>query len=519
VTNDSTLRYRIYALERPLAPGDSIAMTFELASHPRGFRNAGAPTDVTPNGAYLQGGWVPSLGYQTGREVMDPQERREQGLPPRKMPASAGDVETRAGANAVPWVSIETVIGTDPRQIAVTPGTLVREWRENGRRYFHYRTDQPVRYGTPVLSAEYSVREGRWNGLPLRVYYHPTHDINVDRMLESMQASLAYYSKHFGPYQFRELRIVEFPRYAAFARAHPQTISFSEGSAFLTRVDSGDIDRPFFVVAHETAHQWWGGQVVPAQAPGAGFVSETMAQYSSMMVFETTYGPELARRFYDYNMNQYLTGRTVYTNREVPLLDVVNQSYVYYFKGAVAMYTMRERLGADVVNGALRRFREKFAGADAPPPTSRALYAELQAVTPDSLRPLLSDLFEHITLWSVRTDSAVAEPAGGAYRVTLFVNASKARADSVGTQTPVAMDDAVEVGVFAGAALDGSLGETLYLKQHRIRSGKQTILLTVPRLPTRAGIDPYRKLIERDRDDNVAAVVRKSGAGASQIDP
>ena len=519
VTNDSTLRYRIYALERPLAPGDSIAMTFELASHPRGFRNAGAPTDVTPNGAYLQGGWVPSLGYQAGREVMDPQERREQGLPPRKMPASAGDVETRAGANAAPWVSIETVIGTDPRQIAVTPGTLVREWRENGRRYFHYRTDQPVRYGTPVLSAEYSVREGSWNGLPLRVYYHPTHDINVDRMLESMQASLAYYSKHFGPYQFRELRIVEFPRYAAFARAHPHTISFSEGSAFLTRVDSGDIDRPFFVVAHETAHQWWGGQVVPAQAPGAGFVSETMAQYSSMMVFETTYGPELARRFYDYNMNQYLTGRTVYTNREVPLLDVVNQSYVYYFKGAVAMYTMRERLGADVVNGALRRFREKFAGADAPPPTSRALYAELQAVTPDSLRPLLSDLFEHITLWSVRTDSAVAEPAGGAYRVTLFVNASKARADSVGTQTPVAMDDAVEVGVFAGAALDGSLGETLYLKQHRIRSGKQTILLTVPRLPTRAGVDPYRKLIERDQDDNVAAVVRKSGAGASQIDP
>jgi len=519
VTNDSTLRYRIYALERPLAPGDSMAMTFELASHPRGFRNAGAPTDVTPNGAYLQGGWVPSLGYQTGRELIDAQDRREQGLAPRQMPASAGDVDTRAGANVDPSVSIETVIGTDPRQIAITPGTLVREWRENGRRYFHYRTDQPVRYGTPVFSAEYAVREASWNGVALRVYYHRTHDVNVGRMLESMQASLAYYSKNFGPYQFRELRIVEFPRYAAFARAHPHTIAFSEGSAFLTRVDSGDIDRPFFVVAHETAHQWWGGQVIPTRAPGAGFVSETMAQYSSMMVFETTYGPELARRFYDYNMNQYLTGRTVYTNREVPLLDVVTQSYVYYFKGAVAMYTMRERLGADVVNRALRRFREKYAGADALPPTSRALYAELQAVTPDSLRPLLSDLFEHITLWNVRTDSARAEPVdGGSYRVTLFVDASKARADSIGRQTPIAMDDDVEVGAFTGQGLDGSPGETLYLKQHRLRSGKQTIVLTVPRLPTRAGIDPYRKLIDRDRDDNVA-VVSKSGVGAGQIDP
>jgi hypothetical protein len=50
----------------------------------------------------------------------------------------------------------------------------------------------------------------------------------------------------------------------------------------------------------------------------------------------------------------------------VPLLDVVNQSYVYYYKGAVAMYTLRERLGAGVVNGALRRFRD-----GTPAPTRR----------------------------------------------------------------------------------------------------------------------------------------------------
>jgi hypothetical protein len=483
-------------------------MTFEVAFRPRGFRNDGAPTAVTPNGAYIDRSWLPALGYQPGREVMDEQFRREQKLPPRKPAPSAGDVEMRPGARTVELVDAETVIGTDPDQIAVTPGTLVREWRENGRRYFQYRTDQPMSYGGAVLSAKYAVREATWKGIPLRVYYHPTHDVNVGRMVESMRASLAYYSEKFGPYQFRELRVVEFPRYASFARAHPHTIAFSEGSAFLTRVDSGDIDRTFFVVAHETAHQWWGGQVIPAPAAGAAFVSETLAQYSSMMVLESAYGPAMARRFYDYNMNQYLQGRSVYTNREAPLLDVVKQAYVYYFKGAVAMYTLRERLGADAVNGALRRFREKFAGADAPPPTSRALYAELQAVAPDSLRPLLSDLFEHITLWSVRTDSAHAEPvSGGGYRVTLFVDASKARADSVGTQTPVAMDEAVEVGVFAGAASDGSPGETLYLKQHRIRSGKQTIVLTVPRLPTRAGVDPYRKLIERERDDNVAGVV------------
>jgi hypothetical protein len=44
-------------------------------------------------------------------------------------------------------------------------------------------------------------------------------------------------------------------------------------------------------------------------------------------------------------------------------------------------------------------------------------------------------------------------------------------------------------------------------------------VLTVPRLATRAGVDPYRKLIERERDDNVAEVVIKSGVGAGQINP
>jgi len=510
VVNDSALHYRVYALDRPLAPGDSLAMSFQVASRPRGFRNAGAPTEVTANGTYLDRGWLPALGYRSRRELVDERARREHGLPPRELPPTAGDVEAREagpGARDVELVEAETMVGTDARQVAVAQGTLVREWRENGRRYFQYRTGAPERYGGAVFSAEYAVREASWNGVRLRVYYHPAHDVNVGRMIRSMRASLAYYSAHFGPYQYRELNVVEFTRYAPGARAHPHLIAFSEGSAFLTRVDSGDVDRPFFVIAHETAHQWWGGQVIPAPAAGAALVNETLSQYSSMMVFETTYGREMARRFYDYNLDEYLRGRSVYANREVPLLDVVNQRYVFYYKGAVAMYTLRERLGADAVNGALRRFRAKFAGPAAPPPTSRALYAELRAAAPDSLRPLLSDLFEHITLWNVRADSARADPVGGgAYRVTLWVDASKARADSIGNQTPVAMNDLVEVGVFAGPPRDGSPGETLYRPQHRIRTGKQTIVLTVPRLPTRAGVDPYRTLIERQRDDNIAEI-------------
>jgi hypothetical protein len=62
-----------------------------------------------------------------------------------------------------------------------------------------------------------------------------------------------------------------------------------------------------------------------------------------------------------------------------------------------------------------------------------------------------------------------------------------------------------EIGVFAAGEGD-ELGEPLHLERHRIRRGEQTIRITVPREPARAGIDPYRKLIDRQRDNNVIGV-------------
>ena len=41
---------------------------------------------------------------------------------------------------------------------------------------------------------------------------------------------------------------------------------------------------------------------------------------------------------------------------------------------------------------------------------------------------------------------------------------------------------------------------------HRVRSGEQTITVTVPRAPSDAGIDPYHLLFEADRFDNVEEV-------------
>jgi hypothetical protein len=190
----------------------------------------------------------------------------------------------------------------------------------------------------------------------------------------------------------------------------------------------------------------------------------------------------------------------------VPLIDVEDHPHIAYGKGAVAMYTLRDHVGEEPVNTALRRFLEKHRDGGPPYPTSRDLLAELRAVTPDSLRYLLTDLFETVTLWDVRTRRAAVQRSGaGEYVVSLDVVAKKLRADSVGHETEVPMDDFVEIGVFAPNKTDG-LGAPLYLHRHRIKSGTQTIRITVPREPSRAGIDPYHKLIDRQGGDNVVEV-------------
>jgi hypothetical protein len=216
-------------------------------------------------------------------------------------------------------------------------------------------------------------------------------------------------------------------------------------------------------------------------------------------------------------MDRYLSRRAAF-ERDVPLLEAEDHPHIAYGKGAVAMYTLREHLGEDAVNGVLRRFVAQHRGGSPPYPTAPDLLAQLRAVTPDSLQYLLTDLFETITLWDVRTDSArVERTATGAYQVTFDVVARKLRADSVGRETETPMHDLVEIGVFAPGTDDGP-GAPLYLARHRIHSGRQTLRVTVPREPARAGVDPWRKLIERERADNVvglkAAGTAVAGAGS-----
>jgi ABC-2 type transport system permease protein len=510
VLADRELGHQIHVLAQPLRPGDSLEMRFTVRFAPRGFPNHDVDASVAENGTHFEvGDWLPAIGYQRGRELAGVGERRVHGLAPRAAARSLHDAAARWDVTGRERVSVQAVVGTAADQTAVAPGTLRRSWTESGRRYFHYATDAPVPNHYPIFSARYAVHEAAWKDasgqtVQIQVLHHPEHAWNLDRMVRSLQASLDYFTRHFGPYPHRQIRLVEAAGAGVGLRAHPINIRYWEGFALLNPDgDPRGIDFPFAVVAHEVAHQWWGGQVAPADVEGAPLLSESLAWYSAMEVVEETYGPEHLRRLLGLFRESYLTPRA---RAAVPLLRA-SDWFQSYRKGPFAMYALREYVGEERVNAALRRLLAKHGPGAPPLPTSLDLYRELRAVTPDSLRYLLHDLFEANTFWEIAAERATAEQTGtGAWRVTLDVQARKVVVDSAGAETGVPMDDLVEVGVFAAADGAGP-GEPLYLRMHRVRSGEQRITVTVPGKPARAGIDPRSLLIDVEPGDNVREVI------------
>ena len=505
--------YYIYHLAKPLPPGGRVAMAFDLAYQKRGFSNDSPNTSIAGNGTFLSVGnaGLPAIGYQPGGELADAGDRRKQGLKPRARMAAFTDLNARRNtylSNDSDWVNFDATVSTDPDQIALAPGYLQREWMQNGRRYFHYTMDAPILNFYSFLSARYAVRRDHWKNVAIEVYYDPQHPYNVDRMVAAVKASLAYDSANFGPYQFRQMRILEFPAYASFAQSFPNTVPYSEGIGFIARVRGPqDIDYPFYVTAHEVSHQWWAHQVIGGNVQGSEMLSESLAQYSSLMVMEHTYGRDQMRRFLRFSLDRYLRGRGTEREEEQPLMRTENQPYIHYEKGALVFYALRDIMGEAKLNAVLAHFVHDKRFQNPPYTTSQELVTYLRQAAPPDLQPVLTDLFETITLYNNKASAATYTKTGpDKYRVTLTVDAEKLRADAKGSESPVPLRDWIDVGVFAKAASGQDIGKPLFMEKRLVTQPHTTFTLDVVGLPDKAGIDPYNKLIDRLPDDNVTSV-------------
>jgi ABC-2 type transport system permease protein len=508
VSEDKVAGYTIFRLKQPLAPGASMDFDFVLQYWSRGFRNEPTDTNVVANGTFINNFVFPHFGYSEDNQLVDRNDRRKYGL--GSVPRMAKIDDQAARKNSLfccdaDWVNFETTVSTEADQIALAPGYLEREWSENGRHYFHYKMDKPIQDFFSFQSARYQVKRDKWNDVSVEVYYDAKHPYNVDRMIDSVKKSLAHFSEAYAPFQFKQMRILEFPNYASFAQSFANTVPYSESIGFIADLrKQDDIDYVFYVTAHEVAHQWWAHQVIGANVQGVTMLDETFAQYSSLMLQEKEYGRAKMRKFLKYELDSYLRGRGGELVEELPLALNENQPYIHYRKGSVAMYALKDYIGEDVVDRALARYDREKAFQQPPYTITTEFLDDLRQEADPKWGPLIDDLFNKITVFDNRVTEATAKKrADGKYDVTLKVHAQKTYADGQGKTTEAKIDTPIEIGVFARAS-DGKEEnqKILLLEKRTVEDGDSTISLTVNELPYEAGIDPYNKLIDRVSDDN-----------------
>ncbi|HWA17107.1 MAG TPA: M1 family aminopeptidase, partial [Gemmatimonadales bacterium] len=476
---DSTLDYRIFELEHPLAPGDSTTLSFELHSERRGFGNDGIGSDIRPNGSFLLGSsWLPAIGYQWNRELNAPGVRQRHGLVERPVYPAPEDVAARSALRGEERMMFEAVVGTTEGQVAVAPGELRQQWNERGRSFFRYASDGPIWNDLRFMSARYTIAEDDWRNpddpsqvVSLQVYHHPGHTVGIERMFRSAKAALTYHSREFGRFPHRHLRFVERPGEGGALHSEETLIDYlEEFSFFHPTLGPNGADLTFAAIAHEVAHQWWGSALAPAHVTGAPVLSESMAWYTAMLTIEQARGKDELDRLRAFfrqptPISPVRTGATL-----MHALD----PYLSYRKGPLALYALREYAGEDKVNSAIRTLLRQHPTEAVPMVTTIDLYRELAAEIPDSLQYLLHDYFQVNTFWEIKLREAkVMMNDHGTYDVALELDARKEVLDSAGISTDAPMNDLVEIILF-DADSGGHAGKPSYRALHRIQGGRQT---------------------------------------------
>ncbi|HET6431273.1 M1 family aminopeptidase [Dyella sp.] len=511
--DDPVFHYRIYRFDHPMQPGEARVLRFHTRLQQVGFRASGTQTSIVSNGTQLDTVHAtPRIGMSDLGLLEDPSIRRKYGLPERAPFPRLDDLSaTYVTPNSdLSWTSSSITVSTSADQVPVAPGRRAWERVQGGRRSALFVSEQPMKNLLSINSGRFAVKESSAGGITYRIYFDPRHAWNVDRMMKVMQASIGYYSRAFGPYQFTQLQVVERPD-AGGGHAYPGILSVGEGIFEMDLRDPGQLDMVSMLTAHEIAHQWWGHQVTGARMQGGSLLYETLSQYSALMVLRRLEGEAMASRFLRFQIDRYLAGRRTQVLQEQPLVSAsLNQDYINYGKGALALYFLQHRIGEDAVNRALRRFVDRYRFSVAPYPRSLDLIALLreEAKTPAD-QALITDLFERITLYDLKVVHPTAvKRLDGKWDVTVPVEARKLYADGKGEEHAAPLDEPIEVGLFTAdpGELTPTKASTLTMVTAQVHSGKQILRFVTAERPAFAGVDPHALRIDRNLADNVAPI-------------
>src|SRR5215204_5324970 len=378
--DDTALRVPLLA---PVDPGESavIALTFTSTVPANSTGSYGIFNRDTRTGSWVLADWYPILAVWEEGDGWALPEATAFG-DPTYAPSAFYDVRVTA-----------------PEDLeVVATGVLTTETTENGaisRRF----VAGPARDFVLVADDDYAPLSRQVNGTLLTLWTPPSLDPAIgEQTLKTAAGALRYYNQTFGAYPAREIDLVQIDPSGALGIAWSGLL-FLDGPALLSTYGEHDPEGLATVVAHETAHLWW-GILVGGDSNKHPFIQEGLATVSSLLYLKETLGSEAAAAELDAWVTKpafelLAAGDAIVDMPVAEEMDASIWSAAAYGKGSLGFLAIRKEIGAAAFERALHDLVTRYAWDEMTPEDLRGAF---ETATGRDLDALWSHWFDEAAM-------------------------------------------------------------------------------------------------------------------------
>ena len=219
---------------------------------------------------------------------------------------------------------------------------------------YRYRL-QAARTFVLSLSPYYQVYTRQVGDTTVLSYGLPYFEEGAQAALQYTAEALGVYNELFGMYPRQSLSVVV----ADFLDGMEYDGLYFLSRGFFNIYDGTPAGYLTIIAVHETAHQWWYGQVGNDQA-FEPWLDEALCTYSELLYYERLH-PELVDWWWNYRVNFYQpvgpVNASIYAyNGFRPYRDAV------YLRGAQFLEALRQRVGDEAFLTFLKAYTDRFKG-------------------------------------------------------------------------------------------------------------------------------------------------------------
>jgi aminopeptidase N len=331
----------------------------------------------------------PAVGFVPEYRIRDNSIRTHYGLPELKeLKPSEASTENAA----YQWVKMESVISVPEGQQAIAQGALVKQWQQDGRSFFHYKTSQPLRAISAFVVVPWQAKQVQ-HGKVLLEMYVPEQNQSTELTMLAMQQTLSWFEQQISPYSGDVLRLVSMPELDSGGTGYalPQLVLINHKVGVRARqaADAG-FSQVYRRAVHEVAHQWFGHDMGNG-VPGDGtFLVESLAKYVELVLIEQHFGRDAMQALVDYEKERFARAQARSKSLPSSLIDS-DESYDQYSRATLVFAKLRAELGDQRITAALRQLWLKH-GYPNTPASSMDFVRQLKLASPQEQHALIDQL-------------------------------------------------------------------------------------------------------------------------------